>query len=476
MNRRNKISICWFQNNLRLSDNSALQAAGESDHLLPLYIQDSQDADAASKCWLYKSLLSLQGNLREKGSDLLLFKGSPLEVFSELHKNFTISSIHYAPTYLPGEEIMLKQIKAWAIRESIELHLHQDAYLNEPEYISKPDGSPYLVFTAYWNAFLKKHAPVDLLKTPSLPPLSRSAQKLGCDVDELKLLPNSKWASKILDHWKIGEEAAKSKWKNFFNHELQRYNVSRDIPSESGTSLMSPHLHFGEISPRQILSSIENKFGPIQHINDPNLVQFCKEVVWREFACHLLFHFPKTTSQPLKVKFKSFPWSKSEKNFKLWQKGQTGIPLVDAGMRELWATGYMHNRVRMIAASFLVKNLGLHWIKGANHFYDCLVDADLANNTLGWQWVAGCGADAAPYFRIFNPVLQGEKFDSDGAYVKKWCPELRKLTKKWVHKPWLAPADVLQKAAIEIGKNYPNPVVDLGESRRAALARYQELS
>ena len=263
-----------------------------------------------------------------------------------------------------------------------------------------------------------------------------------------------------------GRKGALKEFKKFKAGPITEYKEKRDLPGIKGTSRLSPHLHFGEISAKEMWAAIEKK-----EKNTPYL----RQIIWREFAFHLLYHFPHTTTEPLNQKFSAFPWKKSKSNLKKWQKGLTGYPIVDAGMRELWVTGWMHNRVRMIVASFLIKDLLIPWQEGAKWFWDTLVDADLANNTMGWQWTAGCGADAAPYFRIFNPVSQGEKFDKDGNYVRKWAPELSALPNQWIHKPWEAPDEILNEANIRLGKNYPKPIVNHADARKEALALYNQI-
>ena len=291
-------------------------------------------------------------------------------------------------------------------------------------------------------------------------------------LDELELEPKIKWAGGMCAVWQPGEVGAREQLKRFIAAAFENYSEERNRPDHVGTSRLSPHLHFGEISPRQIWHALRRSAGsPGAWRNS----QFLAEVGWREFAHHLLFHYPHTPTEPLRAEFKIFPWRENAEWLKAWQRGQTGVPLVDAGMRELWTTGWMHNRVRMIAASFLVKNLLLSWQDGARWFWDTLVDADLAQNTLGWQWTAGCGADAAPYFRIFNPVSQGEKFDPNGDYVRRWVPELANLPARWIHQPWAAPAAELTRAGIAPGITYPEPIVSLGISREVALEAYAKM-
>lgn len=298
------------------------------------------------------------------------------------------------------------------------------------------------------------------------------------DLAALGLLPTIKWDSGFYDAWQPGEAGAAARLKKFTARAMDAYADARNLPDRDGTSMLSPWLHFGELSPRQVWAAVEAKSkdsGVFPSSNGARV--FLSEIGWREFAHHLLFHFPHTPSQPLRAEFAKFPWAEDAggKKLRAWQRGLTGYPIVDAGMRQLWHTGWMHNRVRMVVASFLVKHLRLNWTHGAAWFWDTLVDADLASNTLGWQWSAGCGADAAPYFRVFAPVLQGVKFDSDGDYVRRWVPELAKLPAEHIHAPWEAPAAVLARAGVELGKNYPGPIVNHAAARDAALKAFKQL-
>jgi deoxyribodipyrimidine photo-lyase len=290
-----------------------------------------------------------------------------------------------------------------------------------------------------------------------------SKLKRTLDVADLKLLPQIHWDKAFYSHWQPGEEGAWKRLRLFKQKIVGHYHKGRDFPAEDMTSRLSPHLHFGEITPRQIWYEL---------IKSKGASHFLREIGWREFAHHLLYFFPKTPLHPLREAFEDFPWKNNRKLLQLWQKGKTGVPIVDAGMRQLWEMGWMHNRVRMIVGSYLVKDLMIPWQEGARWFWDTLVDADLGNNTLGWQWVGGCGADAAPYFRIFNPILQGQRFDPEGDYVRRFVPELKKLPTKWIHQPHLAPEEVLRAAGIVLGKNYPSPIVDHDEARKTALKLY----
>jgi len=349
------------------------------------------------------------------------------------------------------------------------------ALLNEPWTIQNQKGKPFQVFTAFWRHCLAKTEPVAPLSSPrKLAVPKRWPRSLS--VDALELEPKIKWAEGIRSCWRPGEAAARAQLNHFLRKSLSGYAQNRNLPSQLGTSRLSPYLHFGEITPRQIWHAVR-KLGEAEGMSEViwKTLPFLTEIGWREFSHHLLFHFPHMPVEPLRSDFKRFPWRKAPEFLRAWQKGLTGYPIVDAGMRELWATGWMHNRVRMIVASFLVKDLLISWFEGARWFWDTLADADLAQNTLGWQWTAGCAADAAPYFRVFNPTTQGEKFDPQGGYVRKWCPELAKLPDKWLHRPWEAPSTVLENASVELNLTYPAPIVNHTIAREVALEAFSGL-
>lgn len=340
--------------------------------------------------------------------------------------------------------------------------------LFEPWEIENKSGKPYQVFTPFWKMCMSKGVPGELLPPPKdLPAPEEWPESLS--TDELSLLPEIDWDKGIRETWTPGENGAQDRLRQFVSHGIEDYARGRDEPALETTSRLSPHLHFGEIGPRQIWHAIQHAGLGREQAAD----KFLSELGWREFSHHLLHHFPGTSEHALREEFRSFPWEHDDALFKAWQRGRTGYPFVDAGMRELWHTGWMHNRARMIVASFLTKDLLLPWQEGARWFWDTLVDADLANNTQGWQWTAGCGADAAPYFRIFNPVSQGEKFDAQGEYVRRWAPELAKLPDKYVHRPWDAPEEVLDEAEVVLGETYPKRIVDHSEARIRALDAYE---
>jgi deoxyribodipyrimidine photo-lyase len=347
--------------------------------------------------------------------------------------------------------------------------------LHEPWTIQNQSRKPFQVFTPFWKHCLTKPDPAEPLPAPRKITAPGQWSK-SLPIEALELEPRIKWAEGMRAAWQPGEAGARGQLERFLSSAFENYSNGRNRPDLVGTSRLSPHLHFGEISPRQIWHGVRRMaekrgLSVVQWRNS----QFLAEVGWREFAHHLLYHFPHTPAEPLRVGFKKFPWRRDASLLKAWQQGRTGYPIVDAGMRELWTTGWMHNRVRMIVASFLVKDLLLSWQEGAAWFWDTLVDADLAQNTLGWQWAAGCGADAAPYFRVFNPVSQGEKFDPQGDYVRKWCPELAKLSNTWLHQPWKAPDEVLAHCAIDPGRTYPKPIVCHAIAREVALEAFAKL-
>lgn len=472
------LTIVWFRQDLRLQDNPALTAACQrGGAVVPVYILDEEGEGAwpiggASRWWLHHSLAALDAALRERGSRLLLAKAPAWEVLSSLIKPGSAAAVYWNRRYEPAAIARDKDLKAKLAATGVEVKSFNASLLFEPHTIQNKSGGPFQVFTPFWRhcQTLPVETPVRLL-AGNLPAPPRWPASL--ELKHLGLLPKIKWDAGLVAACMPGEAAAARRLKQFAAT-LESYSVRRDLPATDGTSALSPHLHFGEIGPRQIWAAVraQSKDSGVFPANRGAQV-FLTEVGWREFAHHLLYHFPKTPAAPLREEFARFPWRKDTRQLRAWQRGLTGYPIVDAGMRQLWATGWMHNRVRMIVASFLVKHLRLSWQEGAAWFWDTLVDADLANNTLGWQWSAGCGADAAPYFRIFNPLLQGAKFDPEGNYVRRWVPELARLPADFIHQPWEAPLHVLAEAGVKMGGNYPQPIVDHGEARVAALAAFK---
>lgn len=466
--------ILWFRRDLRLSDNPALvEAAKSGADILPVYILDDENAKdwkmgGASRFWLHHSLQSLNKSLDGK---LVLLKGDAFKEITELAKRTKAAAVYWNRCYEPWRVKRDTLIKKTLEDLDIAAHSHNGSLLWEPWDVLKKDGTPYKVFTPYYRkGCLGKAPPREPLKKPKL---SLASYKDGLTLNSLKLLPQKpepRWDEKMERCWTIGEDGAKKSLHDFLDHGLKKYKDGRDFMIGDHASRLSPHLHFGEISPNQVWHAARHK-GEAEHWTQ-DTDHFCSELGWREFAHHVLYYFPDLPEKNLQTRFNKFPWVKSAKNLQAWQHGQTGYPIVDAAMRELWETGTMHNRARMIVGSFLVKHLLLDWREGEKWFWDCLCDADLANNAFNWQWVAGSGADAAPYFRIFNPVTQGERFDKDGAYVRRFVPELAKMPDKYIHKPWDAPEDILRKAGVELGKTYPKPVVDHAAARERALAAF----
>lgn len=470
--------ILWYRRDLRVTDNPALFAAKHTG-IIPVYIHaPSEEAPwqpgAASRWWLHHSLSTLDEQLRHCGSRLIIREGESLAVLQQLIRETGANAVYCNRLYEPATIRRDKQIKAELTSQGIEYKSFAAHLLFEPWQVQTGGGTPYKVFTPFWNACQKIGLPSDI--TPAvrkLPPIVNTLK--SAPITSLELLPGIKWDAAFYTHWQPGEAGAQQRLRAFIKQRLADYEHGRDFPAQSVTSRLSPHLHFGEISPRQIVYAIERARETNRAAGfNKQALGFLRELVWREFTHHILYHFPHTTDKPLNPRFEHFPWqTRKTRALLAWQQGMTGFPIVDAGMRELWATGSMHNRVRMIVGSLLTKNLGLHWRHGARWFWDTLVDADLAQNSFNWQWVAGCGADAAPYFRIFNPITQSEKFDAHGEYLRRWLPELKHLPNKYIHAPWLAPEAVLHDAGIVPGKDYPKPIVDLKQSRERALEDYK---
>ncbi len=464
-------AIVWFRQDLRLADNPALHAAIEQcEQIIPVFIDETSgnsgllpSESSASHVWLHHALNNLQQRLLEKGATLIFRRGDALECLQQLQQETGATHLYWNRRYDPvgiGCDTAIKQ----QLSDACEVRSFNASLLSEPWAVLKKDGTPYRVFTAFWKMKRQLGFPELPLPEPASPFKGIKQNPESLSLDDLGYLPQIRWDKGMMEYWKTGELAAHDVLENFLNEQVPDYKTKRDFPASPATSQLSPHLHFGTISPRQILNRAE-AFLAENPGAETGVQCFLSEVGWREFAYYLLYHFPATTSESLDKRFTAFPWRDPEEyqtDLIRWQQGQTGFPLIDAGMRQLWATGWMHNRVRMIVASFLTKNLLIPWQEGESWFRDTLVDADLASNTMGWQWVAGCGADAAPYFRIFNPVLQSEKFDKSGEYIRHWVPELRNLTDKTIHQPWTSDAKVA----------YPTAMTDLKASRVRALERF----
>ncbi|HMO05148.1 MAG TPA: deoxyribodipyrimidine photo-lyase [Kiritimatiellia bacterium] len=463
--------IWWIRRDLRLTDNPALDAAIASGRrILPVFIWAPDEEKpwapgAASNWWLHHSLVALASRLEALHAPLIIRKGPSLAALRSIIRESGAGLVVWNRLYEPAVIARDKAIKLALRQDGLDVHSYNANLLFEPWTIATQQNQPYQVFTPFYRNCSTYGNPSKPSPAPRhLPRLTHPPWSVP--VDELGLLPALDWADGFHQYWKPGEPGARAALDDFEAAAVTRYKSDRDRPDMTGTSRLSPHLHFGELSPRQVWYAC---------MNAPMAEPYLRQLIWREFAHHLLYHFPRTPDEPLRDAFRRFPWKNDAKARRAWARGQTGYPIVDAGMRELWKTGWMHNRVRMIVASFLVKDLLIPWQEGARWFWDTLVDADLANNTLGWQWAAGCGADAAPYFRIFNPVLQAAKFDPEGTYVKTWIPTLRDLPAPDLHRVFELPPALLARAGIELGTTYPRPIVDHKKARDAALNAYARL-
>jgi deoxyribodipyrimidine photo-lyase len=454
------IALVWFRQDLRVADNPALMTAcAEHEVVIPLYIYDPKTSvlGRAQQWWLHHSLLALDQSLQKYGLNLILRQGDPLQIVAEIINQLSITNVYWNRCYEPQAIQRDTLLKSKLLEQNIQVTSFNASLLNEPWTILNQQGEYFKVFTPFWKNCLKT---ISSKPTPSayqIKPMHQT-QKIEIFSESImtwNLLPkHPNWAARFPEYWQPGELGAQEKLQQFIEHHLTNYKTNRNIPAKQATSRLSPHLHFGEISPWSIWRAVAfAKLNP--NCDWPSADHFLSELGWREFSTHLLFHVPTLPQENFRKEFDHFPWHIDEKALKLWQQGLTGYPIIDAGMRELWATGYMHNRVRMIVASFLTKDLFIDWRLGADWFFDTLVDADLANNSASWQWVAGCGADAAPYFRIFNPVLQSEKFDPDETYIRQWVPELN--------------------SGCVLGRDYPKPIVQHDVARHQALAYYQAL-
>ncbi len=464
-------TIVWFRQDLRLSDNPALTAAAKAGDVLPVYIIEHphpgpRDLGGASKWWLHHSLAALEKSL----GSLLVLRGDPAKLLPKLAKSSGASGIVWNRCYEPYAIARDTELKADFLKRGLTVESYNASLLFEPWEIKNLSGEPFKVYSPFWRACLAR-----TITPPAKTPKVQCAQtsERGLPSAEWNLLPrNPNWAAGWETLWTPGEAGALARLDAFLADDLLGYGELRNRPDLPNVSRLSPHLHFGEISPRQIWART-NMAVETQGRSAKDAAKFLSEVGWREFAYQLLFNFPALPEKNWKPAFDAYPWRTSTRDLTAWQRGRTGYPLVDAGMRELWQTGYMHNRVRMVVASFLIKHLRIDWRQGEAWFWDTLLDADLANNAASWQWVAGSGADAAPYFRIFNPIEQGRKFDPNGDYIRRWVPEIAKLSNDDLFWPHEAPPLALKAAGIALGKTYPHPIVDHAEARAAAMAGYQ---
>ena len=465
--------IVWFRQDLRLADNPALiHAAASGQPLLCIYILDDETPGrwrlgAAARWWLHQSLSALGRELALLGGCLVLRRGTAETVVPAVVREISAGAVAWNRCYEPYAVARDNELKSRLAQAGIEVTSCNGALLAEPWEIASKAGTPFRVFTPFWKTLRQREFPCP---TPAPRLLKFFAGPVASDaLAEWRLPPRAPdWAEGFRVHWTPGEAGAAAALDDFVARAVD-YPALRDRPDLVATSRLSPHLHWGELSPRQLWHAVRANAYELPDEGE----KYLSELAWREFAHHLLYHFPALPDEPLDPSFANFPWTDDSVAFAEWSKGQTGIPIVDAGMRELWQTGWMHNRVRMIAASFLTKHLMIPWQRGEAWFWDTLLDADLANNAAGWQWVAGCGADAAPFFRIFNPVLQGEKFDPEGDYIRRFVPELTGLSARHIHRPWQAPATALAEAGLRLGRDYPLPIVDLAARRARALAAFR---
>ncbi len=465
--------IFWIREDFRIENNPALSFATQNhDNVIALYIYDNNDFDnkrEAQKWWVYKSLETLKKELSDYKINLEIVKGDELEIFSKFNKKDKLS-VYWNKIYEPDVIAKGKKIRDLFIKNEINYKYFKGNILNEFQEITKNDGTPFKVFTPFW----RNAEQVYLNQPPSKNYIVKKKIKKitifkKC-IEPIDILPKKNWYKKFEKYWKVSENDSKKILKNLIENKIKDYGTSRDIPSIEGTSKLSPYIKHGQIHVGSIwkkCSEIKSKgIGYRKYIN---------ELGWREFSHSLINYFPEFLKGNFRKEFNKFPWAKNEKFLKAWKRGMTGYPIVDAGMRELYETGWMHNRIRMVVGSFLVKHLRINWTEGEKHFRNCLLDFNKANNVAQWQWVAGCGADAAPYFRIFNPILQGEKFDKEGNYVKKWVPELKNVPNKFIHKPWEMELKYQEAIKTIIGKDYPGPIVIHEKARAAALEAFQSL-
>lgn len=472
-------SIVWLRQDLRIGDNPALTAAvRRGGPIIPVFVWSPEEEGdwppgAASRWWMHQSLASLDADLRGRGSRLIIRRGiqengGSLGVLRDVMSEAGAEAVFWNRRWEPAVRRRDAAVEA-ALRDGgTTVETFSGSLLFDPERIRTKTGSPFTVFTPFWKACLAADEPEMPLPEPGAL-FAPAAWPASLPLEALELEPRVDWAEGIRAAWKPGEASARRALDRIASWAISLYGRDRNHPDKPGTSRLSPHLHFGEISLPTLWHTVRTR------VEDRLARPYLRQIGWREFAHHLLVHFPDATDEPLRGEFASFPWREDPSALKAWQVGRTGYPFIDAAMRELWTTGWMHNRARMVVGSFLVKDMLLPWQEGARWFWDTLVDADLANNTLGWQWVAGCGADAAPYVRIFNPALQAAKFDPRGDYVRRWVPQLAQMPSRWIHRPWEAPSGVLRDASVQLGKLYPPPIVDHAEARSRALEAFETI-
>ncbi len=471
--------IVWMRRDLRLRDNPALAAACETGApVAPVFILDEDDPLApggAARWWLHRSLRELAKSLGDRGAALTLRRGDSAAELTAFAKQIGARGAYWNRRYAAQHVKVDAALKKSLEEQGLEVRSFNGALLREPWELKTSSGGPYRVFTPFWRALQEVG--------PARPDPAQAPEKIAglrnpppCDdLASWRLQPTAPdWAHEFADVWRPGEDGAHHRLDAFLNGPVASYSDQRNRPDLDGTSRLSPHLAFGELSPLQVWTAVRERMatGPS---DDGSATTFLSEIAWREFSYVQLYHNANLNAEPIRKEFDDFPWREDDEALRAWRRGETGYPIVDAGMRQLWRTGWMHNRVRMIVASFLVKHLLIPWRAGEQWFWDTLVDADPASNAASWQWVAGCGADAAPYFRIFNPITQGEKFDPEGAYTRRYAPELSQLEKKHLQKPWEAPQQSLDAAGVDLGQSYPRPIVDHMSARARALEAFETI-
>ena len=469
-----KKAIVWIREDLRIENNPALSYASQNHEIVSaLYIYNNKYFDKkreAQKWWLSKSLDCFKNDLAKFNISLEILSGDEIEIFTKIKKKNDIT-VYWSKVYEPAVITNGKKIRDLFIKNKIDYKYFKGNILIEFQDVTKDDGTPFKVFTPFWKKAEQRYLEKVPSKIAKIKKLNKAFFLMGSSINPKNILPKKNWYKKFEKYWDPSEDEAKKYLKKLIEDKIINYSDTRDFPSIDGTSKISPFLKHGQIH----VETIWNKCQETK-VKGKGYRKYINELGWREFSHSLINYFPEMLKGNLRKQFDNFPWVKNQKYLKLWKQGMTGYPLVDAGMRELYETGWMHNRIRMVVGSFLVKNLLLHWHHGEKWFWDCLVDADLASNSASWQWIAGCGADAAPYFRIFNPVTQGQRFDPEGEYIRKYIPEIKELPNKYLFSPWVAPQEVLDKAGVLIGKDYPSPIIDLKLSRNLALEAFKSLA
>jgi len=473
-------TVLWYRQDLRTSDHDALLEACARGAVVPVYVwnpagEGGWPMGGAQQWWLDRSLRALAADLESRGSRLVVRSGDPAVELAAVAKECGATHVACSRRYEPAAMADEERVADALTRTKLVFARTGSNLLFDPFEIRSQTGTAYKVFTPFWRCCLARPAPEAPRPAPARIPAPATWPK-GVPVDSLALLPTIPWDAGFASCWTPGEAGGRARLQAFVAGPIGQYSEQRDIPGVHGTSMLAAHLHFGEVGPRVAWHAAQEAMRGKGSSFIANAEKFRAELGWREFAAHVLANFPRTSDDPLRVEFRKFPWREDAAKLRAWQRGRTGYPFVDAGMRQLWHTGTMHNRVRMVVASFLVKHLLMDWKHGARWFWDTLLDADLASNTLGWQWAGGCGADAAPYFRIFNPVTQGEKFDAAGDYIRRWVPELARVPEEHIHAPWDAPPLALSMAGVTLGEDYPHPIVNHVKAREAALAALATVS